>query len=301
MPKQIPNNGIRRSSTSSGELRPWRRRSPGRPGRWTGTPRPRRAPRCRSMVAVAGSTCVRDAARGEHPRGVRLDAQVQGGHGEALLAVRRHDVAGAAVVTSPVRSAPAIGGWAPHLRDQLAPWSRRRGGRRRRSRSASPRRCAAAGSARGCRRRRCRRRPAGPSLAAARWSPASSTAAATDRGPRSRPPRSGPTRRRPVVARRPAPVGDPAGVADLRRGGDHHLPAVGRVGQGLLVAGHPGGEHRLAERGPGGAEARRRGKSGRPPAPAPPAAMPSRVRSEPCSAHDSLAESSCRHRSFRAS
>src|SRR5690606_17169207 len=27
----------------------------------------------------------------------------------------------------------------------------------------------------------------------------------------------------------------------------HHLPVVRRVGQGLLVAGHPGGEHRFAE------------------------------------------------------
>ena len=39
-----------------------------------------------------------------------------------------------------------------------------------------------------------------------------------------------------------------AGVADVRRGLHDDLPVVGRVGQRLLVAGHPGGEHRLAER-----------------------------------------------------
>ena len=40
----------------------------------------------------------------------------------------------------------------------------------------------------------------------------------------------------------------PAGVADLRRGGDHDLAVIAGVGQRLLVAGHAGGEHRLAER-----------------------------------------------------
>ena len=40
----------------------------------------------------------------------------------------------------------------------------------------------------------------------------------------------------------------PAGVADLRRGGDHDLAVIAGIGQGLLVAGHAGGEHRLAER-----------------------------------------------------
>ena len=46
----------------------------------------------------------------------------------------------------------------------------------------------------------------------------------------------------------------PTGVADLRRGGDHDLAVVTGVGQGLLVAGHTGGEDRLAERLAGCAE-----------------------------------------------
>src|SRR5699024_9357045 len=37
------------------------------------------------------------------------------------------------------------------------------------------------------------------------------------------------------------------GVADVRRGLYHHLADVRRVGQRLLVAGHPGREHRLTE------------------------------------------------------
>ena len=39
----------------------------------------------------------------------------------------------------------------------------------------------------------------------------------------------------------------PAGVADVRRGGDHHLPVVAGVGQRLLVARHRRGEDRLTE------------------------------------------------------
>ena len=39
----------------------------------------------------------------------------------------------------------------------------------------------------------------------------------------------------------------PAGVADVRRGRDDHLPVVAGVGERLLVARHRGGEHRLAE------------------------------------------------------
>ena len=46
----------------------------------------------------------------------------------------------------------------------------------------------------------------------------------------------------------------PAGVADLRRGGDHDLAVIARVGQRLLVARHAGGEHRLAKRLADGAE-----------------------------------------------
>src|SRR4029453_14048210 len=38
-----------------------------------------------------------------------------------------------------------------------------------------------------------------------------------------------------------------AGVADLRRGLDDHLPVVRRVGQRLLISGHAGGEDGLAE------------------------------------------------------
>ena len=39
----------------------------------------------------------------------------------------------------------------------------------------------------------------------------------------------------------------PAGVADVRRGGHHDLAVVAGIGECLLVARHPGGEHRLAE------------------------------------------------------
>src|SRR5918911_1308338 len=39
----------------------------------------------------------------------------------------------------------------------------------------------------------------------------------------------------------------PAGVADLRGGLHDDLAVVGRVGERLLVAGHAGGEHRLAQ------------------------------------------------------
>src|SRR4051812_7852979 len=39
-----------------------------------------------------------------------------------------------------------------------------------------------------------------------------------------------------------------AGVADVRRGLDDHLTVVRRVGQCLLVAGHPGVEDRFPER-----------------------------------------------------
>ena len=46
----------------------------------------------------------------------------------------------------------------------------------------------------------------------------------------------------------------PAGVADVRRGGDHHLAVVAGVGQGFLVARHAGGEDRLAEGLPDRAE-----------------------------------------------
>ena len=49
------------------------------------------------------------------------------------------------------------------------------------------------------------------------------------------------------------------GVADVRRGLGDDLPVVRRVGQRLLVAGHPGGEHRLAE-GLAGRPVRRTGE-----------------------------------------
>ena len=39
----------------------------------------------------------------------------------------------------------------------------------------------------------------------------------------------------------------PAGIADLRRGGDDDLAVIAGIGERLLVARHPGGEHRLAE------------------------------------------------------
>ena len=41
-----------------------------------------------------------------------------------------------------------------------------------------------------------------------------------------------------------------AGVPDVRRGLQNDLPGVGGIGEGLLVAGHPGGEHHFAERRP---------------------------------------------------
>ena len=51
-----------------------------------------------------------------------------------------------------------------------------------------------------------------------------------------------------------------AGVADVRRGHDDDLAVVAGVGERLLVAGHPGGEHRLAD---GLAHRRRRTRRGR--------------------------------------
>ena len=51
----------------------------------------------------------------------------------------------------------------------------------------------------------------------------------------------------PGAARALAVLGVPAGVADLRRRGDHDLPVVARIGQGFLIAGHRGAEHRLAK------------------------------------------------------
>ena len=43
-------------------------------------------------------------------------------------------------------------------------------------------------------------------------------------------------------------LGVDSGVADVRRGHDDDLAVVARVGEGLLVAGHPGREHRLTDR-----------------------------------------------------
>ena len=64
-----------------------------------------------------------------------------------------------------------------------------------------------------------------------------------------------------------------AGVADVRRGLHHHLPVVGRVGQRLLVAGHAGGEDRLAEGLARRCRTPRRGTSARPPGPGSPVAV----------------------------
>src|SRR5690606_22883225 len=44
-----------------------------------------------------------------------------------------------------------------------------------------------------------------------------------------------------------------AGVPDVRGRHDDDLPCVARVGEGLLVSGHAGGEHRLAEGAAAGA------------------------------------------------
>src|SRR5690606_22978733 len=49
-----------------------------------------------------------------------------------------------------------------------------------------------------------------------------------------------------VDLRRLVVLGVHTGVADARRGLHHHVPVVGRIGQGLLVAGPPGGGHRPA-------------------------------------------------------
>ena len=62
------------------------------------------------------------------------------------------------------------------------------------------------------------------------------------------------------VARHPDPRGlvvlvVPAGVADVRGGGDHDLAVVAGVGQGFLIPGHCRGEHGFSERLPSGSEA----------------------------------------------
>ena len=182
-----------------------------------------------SMVVGRRQHVGADAAGGKHPRRVRLDAEVDRGDREVLLAVRRHPV-------------PGLGG---DLAGQVGT-----GHRRLRARPGPPcvavtsgsptaragedaaahraARYAAAGSARGCRRPGSRPCPDAPSPPAGTRSPASSTAAATGRGPRSRRPRSRRTRC-PTAPSRPgvrSSPGDPAGVADLRRGGHHHLAAV---------------------------------------------------------------------------
>ena len=50
----------------------------------------------------------------------------------------------------------------------------------------------------------------------------------------------------PDLARLPVLVVH-AGVADMRSGHDHDLTVVRRIGQGLLITGHAGGEDRLTE------------------------------------------------------
>ena len=99
--------------------RPGRWSPPGRRGRWRRTARRAATASTSSSVDGRGQHVHLDAALGHHPRGVRLDAEVDGGDGEPLLPDRRDDV--------------GLGRWRP-----------RRPARRRPSRAASRTRASSA-------------------------------------------------------------------------------------------------------------------------------------------------------------
>ena len=194
LPKQMPKNGIRASSTSrstatsasavAGSPGPLEKKTPSGP--------PRDRADLRRSVDVAGSTCTSMPRCGQRGRGHRLDAEVEGGDGEPLLPQ-------------------------PPARRTAPSWRPRRPGPRRPSPGAAARGEQLAAARPQLDRRRCRRasRPLaqvpgqgagvdaadpddalGAQLVLERCArSASSTDAATGRARRSRPPRSGGTRR----------------------------------------------------------------------------------------------------------
>ena len=236
--------GQRRPASAPPRGRPW----PGRPGRWRRRRRP--APRWRATratsrpaVIVAGSTCTVDPALGHPARGHGLDAQVDRRARWRRCSPRRPTTYASAVVTSAVRSAPAIGGLA---RTSACRSVERAGGRR-------------AGEDPDAHRAPLAQVPGERAGVDAADADDSVRAQLVVEGPPA--PASCDGRRRRVahdVAGDPDPPGlrvlvVDAGVADVRRGLHHDLPVVGGIGQRLLVAGHPGGEDRLAEGGADGA------------------------------------------------
>ena len=234
LPKQIPNSGTPRvehpCSSSTGRV------GGGRVARAVGEEDPVRS-RGEQVVArstVAGSTCT-SMPRSAHPRGVmRLMPRSSAATVNRRSAHRRHDV--------------RLGSWRP-----------RRPGRRRPSAAAAdPAPAARPGRAPTVemptriapRSRRCRvsARVSMPLMPTTPWPPARRPASAGRA-----PVRRAAGRVAHDVAGDPDPAGlgvlvVDAGVADVRRGHHDDLAVVRRVGERLLVAGHAGGEDRLAER-----------------------------------------------------
>ena len=214
--------------------RPAGRRWPGRPGRWRRRRRPAPIASTSSMVASPAARAPRCRAR-PSARGHRLDAEVERGDGEPPLAQRRDDVRLAGGHLARGRR-PAIGGAAS-------------------TRASSSLACVGSSSPEKMptriapRSRRCRvsARVSTPAMPTTPWR------RARRRGSRRERQFDGPPGR---VAHDVAGDPDPArlavlvvhaGVADVRRGHHDDLAVVGGVGQRLLVAGHAGGEHGLAE------------------------------------------------------
>ena len=175
-----------------------------------------------------------DAALGHHPRGVRLDAEVERGDGEAA------SLADAPGTTYASRGGHLVGEvGAGHLGRRAHPGEQRLGVGLGRG-DADPHRSALAQVA--GQRAGVDAGDADDALVAQR---------VVERAARA------PARRHPGgvaddVAGDPDPRGlgvlvVHAGVADVGGGHHHHLAVVGRVGQRLLVAGHAGREDRLAE------------------------------------------------------
>ncbi len=250
----MPNSGIRRSEhlpgQRDGHVR--RRRVAGAVGQEEPVGRQLLDPLDRG---VGGQHVRLDAPGGEHPRGVRLDADVQRRHpepgcraggavgGDDVLAGRGHR----AVEVGAHHRRPG-----PDPVDQLGVGSHAPAGGGRTQRST--------GEHAGLHR---------PPLAQVPDQRAGVDPRHADDPLRlervvQRPARP-PARRRPrrvahdvaghLDAARLVVLVVPAGVADLRRGRDDDLAVVAGVGERLLVAGHRGAEHRLAQALPGGAVA----------------------------------------------
>ena len=229
----MPNSGIRRAHAPPGPARPGGRRWPGRPGRARGTPRPAPVASRSSSVDVGRQHVGGDPARGQPARHVALDAEVERGDREPVLALGRDHV-------------------------RLRRWSPRRTGRRRPS-PALPAPAPAAPAGRSStletptriapRSRRCR---VSARVSTPLMPTTPSAASRSSRLAGGAPVGADPGRVADHVAGDPDPAGlvvlaVDAGVADVRRGLHHDLPVVRRVGQRLLVAGHAGVEDRLAE------------------------------------------------------